>query len=125
MLIPRQLDGFDVEGAIERMLDSPELWWQAVALFFAHFERWGDAWRASIGDDGAERKQVHALRSAADNIGAVRLAAQAARLEKALLGRLGGKSEAIGDDWRDGLASAFADAMTAIARAGGRRAGDA
>lgn len=107
------------------MLDRPELWWQAVELFFAHFDGWSDAWRTSIGDDAAERKQVHALRSAADNIGAVRLAAQAARLEKALLGRLAGGAEAIGDEWRNELAAAFADAMAVIGRAGDERAEDA
>jgi len=95
MPIPRSLDGFDVIAAVERMLDQPMLWWQALGLFVAHFAGWEQDWQASIGDDALERKRVHAVRSAAVNVGAVRLADSASALEAWLLARQAG---AAGDD---------------------------
>lgn len=124
MLIPRELEGFDVAAAVERMLDRPELWWQAVGLFVTHFSDWPSRWHGALGDDAAERRQVHALRSAAENVGAVRLAAAAARLEAALLGRLAGREVAISDDWRAELTAAYLAAMAAVAGVDGDLAGD-
>ncbi len=118
MLIPGELEGFDVAAAVERMLDRPELWWQAVGLFVTHFSDWPSRWRGALGDDAAERRQVHALRSAAENVGAVRLAAAAARLESALQRRLAGREESISDDWRDDLMAAYLAAMAAVAGVG-------
>ena len=117
MLIPQKLDGFDVEDAVARMLDRPELWWQAVGFFVHHFAGWKTTWQASVGDDAAERRQVHALRSATANVGAVTLAAAAERLEKALLSRLDGKPEEIPGNWRTLLGEAFDRAWGAAARA--------
>lgn len=123
MLIPRELEGFDVVAAVERMLDRPELWWQAVGLFVAHFSDWKSRWLAAVGEDAAERKQVHALRSAAENIGAVRLAVAAASLEAALLGRLAGREVVISDDSRAELMAAYLATMAALARVGAGPAG--
>lgn len=107
MLIPQKLDGFDVEDAVARMLDRPELWWQAVGFFVLHFSDWKSGWRGCVGDDIAERKQVHAVRSAAANVGAKSLADCAERIERLLLQRLAGKEERIPDVWRDDLETAF------------------
>lgn len=81
MFIPLQLEGFDVPDAVARMLDRPELWWQSVGLFIGHFADWNVRWAESLGDRSAERRCVHAIRSAATNIGAIVLAERAARLE--------------------------------------------
>lgn len=82
--LPRDLPGFDVAAAVARMMDSAELWWRALMIFHAHFGGWEAAWLQSQTTPEAERKCVHALRSAAANIGAVRLDAAAATLENAL-----------------------------------------
>lgn len=97
MSIPRSLDGFDVMAAVERMLDQPTLWWQALGLFVAHFSDWEQGWQACIGDEVLERKRVHAVRSAAANVGAVRLAESASALEVWLLARQAGTGTAGGD----------------------------
>jgi len=107
MLIPQELDGFDVAGAVARMLDRPELWWQAVGFFVQHFAGWKTDWLASIGDDSAERRCVHAIRSAAANVGATHLSALAEGLEKILLQRISGEQQDIPNGFRDGLAAAF------------------
>ncbi|MFV5214545.1 hypothetical protein ACLIIZ_12560 [Azonexus caeni] len=125
MLIPRELEGFDVAAAVERMLDRPELWWQAVGLFVMHFSDWLSRWQGALGEDAAERKQVHALRSAAENIGAVRLAAAAASLEAALLGRLAGREVAISDDCRAELTAAYLATMAVLAKGGAGPVGKA
>lgn len=125
MLIPRELEGFDVAAAVERMLDRPELWWQAVGLFVMHFSDWPSRWHCAEGEDAAERKQVHALRSAAENIGAVRLAAAAASLEAVLLERLAGREVTIGDDYRAELTAAYLATMAVLASAGAAPAGKA
>lgn len=44
MLIPQELEGFDVRDAVARMLDRPELWWQAVGFFVHHFSGWEADW---------------------------------------------------------------------------------
>lgn len=85
MNIPEQLEGFDVVDAVDRMLGQPQLWWQAVRLFANHFADWEERWLKAQDDPLGERRLVHALRSAAGNIGAVQLTAQAAALERALL----------------------------------------
>lgn len=82
--LPEDLPGFEVEIAVARMMDSPALWWRALAIYHQHFANWAASWHASRSDREAERKCVHALRSAAANIGAAGLAAAAARLEHAL-----------------------------------------
>lgn len=117
MPVPHSLDGFDVIGAVERMLDQPELWWQAVGLFVEHFADWEAQWRACIGDDMQERKRVHALRSAAVNVGAMRLADAAGWLENALLRRLAGEAAEITPDLRDKLRDSFRRAWLAAANA--------
>ena len=66
------------------MLDQPALWLQALGLFVAHFSDWEEKWQSSLADRNDERRWVHALRSAAANIGAVRLMASATALEKHL-----------------------------------------
>jgi HPt (histidine-containing phosphotransfer) domain-containing protein len=90
MTIPHSLDGFDVRGAVGRMLDQPNLWWQALGLFVEHFSAWEQAWQASIGDDAQECRKVHAVGSAAANVGADRLASRAATVEQGLRQRLAG-----------------------------------
>lgn len=117
MSVPRALDGFDVIGAVERMLDQPELWWQAVGLFVEHFADWEGQWRASIGDDAQERKRVHAVRSAAANVGAVGLADAAGVLEDALLRRISGQPAAVPDRLRETLRASFQHAWLAAADA--------
>lgn len=83
--LPQDLPGFDVEAAVARMMDNPDLWWQALTIFHTHFADWEAAWHQSRSTREAERKCVHGLRSAAANIGAVRLAAAAAQLENVLM----------------------------------------
>jgi hypothetical protein len=79
------LPGFNVEAAIGRMLNNAELWWRALAIFHVHFGNWDTTWRISQSERDTERKCVHALRSAAANVGAVELAAAAATLENVLM----------------------------------------
>lgn len=117
MSVPRSLDGFDVTGAVERMLDQPVLWWEAVGLFVEHFADWDQAWQAGIGDDAQERKKVHALRSAAANVGAVRLAAAAGALEAFLLQRLAGQAAEVPAGLRQALRDSFQQAWQAAAAA--------
>jgi HPt (histidine-containing phosphotransfer) domain-containing protein len=122
MPIPRTLDGFDVPGAVERMLGRPEIWWQALGLFVDHFSGWESAWQASIGDDAAERGQVHALGSAAANVGADTLLASARTLEKALMAQIGGGAAPIDEVLRENLRAEFhrvwESADTALRRVG-------
>lgn len=117
MPIPQKLDGFDVIGAVERMLDQPALWWQAVGLFVQHFAGWEKDWQAAIGDDARERKQVHAMRSAAANVGALRLAASAEALEQLLLDRQAGRVAEVPDDFRQRLSADFRFAWRAAEKA--------
>ncbi|MCA1938329.1 MAG: Hpt domain-containing protein [Dechloromonas sp.] len=122
MLIPQELEGFDVRDAVARMLDRPELWWQAVGFFVHHFSGWEAAWLEVRDNDQAERRCVHAIRSAAANVGAMRLAALAERLEKILLRRIAGEDVNIPVDLRAELAAAFAQAWKS-AEAAWREAG--
>lgn len=117
MPVPRSLDGFDVMAAVGRMLDQPALWWQAVGLFVEHFADWEGRWQASIGDDRQERKWVHAIRSAAANVGAMQLADAAGELEDALLKRLAGETMEIPGDLRDAVRARFNQAWAAAAMA--------
>lgn len=123
MLIPQQLEEFDVEDAVSRMLDRPELWWQALGLFVTHFCDWASGWQASIGDDALERRRVHAVSSAASNVGAMRLADAAGQLETSLQRRLAGEDSAVDAALRDSLRQAFSAAWcsadTAWRTAGG------
>lgn len=116
MSVPHSLDGFDVTGAVERMLGQPVLWWQAVGLFVEHYADWEKVWRGSIGDDAQERKRVHAIRSAATNVGAVRLAESAGALEDLLLARLAGGQAAVPDDLRQRLGDEFRQSWLAAER---------
>ncbi len=68
------------------MLDDENLWWQSFCLFVEHYADWLQEWEVSRANLIDERKKVHSLRSAAANIGAVRLAAAAEALEEALAG---------------------------------------
>ncbi|MFZ1245398.1 MAG: Hpt domain-containing protein [Azonexus sp.] len=117
MIVPRSLDGFNVIAAIERMLDQPELWWEAVGLFVEHFAGWEQSWQASIGDDTLERKRVHAIRSAAANIGAEQLSERARALEEALLKRTDDNPADITAELRTALKVAFRQAWAAAATA--------
>lgn len=87
-LPPDELAGFNVAHAVERMLGEPALWWEAVAMFVQHFADWEAQWQATEGNCEAERRCVHALYSAATNVGADHLACVAASLE-ALLAKCG------------------------------------
>lgn len=107
MSIPKTLEGFDVPAAVERMLDQPTIWWQAVGLFVEHFSGWEQDWLDSIGDDTAERRRVHALRSAAANVGAEALASLAGALEKRLMQRLAGLATADPESLRQQLQACF------------------
>ena len=124
MLIPRELEGFDVAAAVERMLDRPSSGAGCRSVRRAFFGLAVALARCS-GEDAAERRQVHALRSAAENIGAVRLAAAAASLEAALLGRLAGREVAISDDCRAELTAAYLATMDVLAKGGGGPVGKA
>lgn len=115
MSVPHFLDGFDVTAAVERMLGQPVLWWQAVGLFVEHYADWERAWQGAIGDDAEERKRVHAMRSAAANVGAVRLAETAGVLEDLLLKRLAGGQAAVPDDLRQRLGDEFRQSWSAAA----------
>lgn len=117
MPVPHTLDGFDVTAAVARMLDQPALWWQSVGLFVEHFADWELQWLESAGDDALERKRVHALRSAATNVGATTLAAAAAELESALLNRLAGQATSVPDASRQRLQAAYRHAWGAAAAA--------
>ena len=85
MQIPHLLEGFDVDDAIARMLGRPQLWWQTLGYFVHEFADWPQRWQASQADAGIERRVVHALRSAAANVGAQQLADAARQLEQILL----------------------------------------
>jgi HPt (histidine-containing phosphotransfer) domain-containing protein len=117
MSIPRTLDGFDVTAAVGRMLDQPTLWWKVVGLFVEHFSDWESAWQAAVGDDAREQKCVHALRSAAANVGATELAAVAAALEAQLLMRLAGQATSIPESSRQRLSSSFRQTWRSAAEA--------
>lgn len=99
------------------MLNQPALWWQAVGLFVAHFADWEAQWQGSIGDDALERKRVHALRSAAANVGAHQVAASAGVLESCLLARLAGGAEEVPDALRGRLLADFRRAWQGAAEA--------
>lgn len=93
------------------------MWWQAVGLFVDHFADWELAWQASLGDAADERKRVHAVRSAAANIGAERLASAAGALETLLLANACGKIDSLPEFLRDELRDCFREAWTAAAEA--------
>lgn len=113
-LVPNSLAGFDVAAAIDRMLGREDLWWEALCLFLQHFANWESEWLAVQGDDAAERRCVHALRSAAANVGANQVSCAAAVLEELLLVRLAGKPVMLPpsvraylrDSWRTAYAAA-------------------
>ena len=117
MPVPRSLDGFDVTAAIERMLDQPMLWWQAVGLFVEHFADGESGWQESIGDDAWEQKKVHALRGAAANVGAMALAEVAADLEDLLLACREGKVKSVPNIVRQRLRDSFRQTWRAAAGA--------
>lgn len=117
MTIPNSLAGYDVPGAVGRMLDQPTLWWEALGLFVSHFADWAESWQLSIGDDALEMKRVHAIGSAAANVGAYRLEAAARTLEAVLRQRLGGTTLAIADSLRATLLAAYSEAWSAASSA--------
>lgn len=117
MPVPDFIDGFDVAEAVGRMLDQPLLWWQVVSIFVEHFADWPRAWQASIGDDSAERRLVHAVGSAAANVGASDLFAASRALEACLLQREAGQSAPLPEPLRRQLQSAFERAWGAAERA--------
>ncbi|MBS1144801.1 MAG: hypothetical protein H6R14_2207 [Proteobacteria bacterium] len=89
------------------MLGQPRLWWQALALFVPHFADWEQRWQDSIGDLQLEQKAVHALRSAAANLGANGLAAEAATLETQLLACQAGEIDSVPERLRERLRDAY------------------
>ncbi len=117
MMIPRSLTGFDVNAAVGRMLDRPELWWEALGLFVEHFADWESSWRGSVGDDALERKRVHALRSGAVNVGALDLAEVAGTLEAVLLKRAAGQMAEVPAGLRERLQDCFCRTWTVAASA--------
>jgi len=117
MSVPRTLDGFEVTATVKRMLDQPMLWWQAVGLFVEHFANWERNWQDSIGNPAQEQKNVHALRSAAANVGAMALSREAAALEEQLLKSLSGEESSIPPLLRDRLRDSFRQTFGAAAEA--------
>ncbi|WP_415034553.1 Hpt domain-containing protein [Azonexus sp.] len=86
MQIPHELEGFQVDDAIARMLGRPQLWWQTLGYFVRAFADWPQRWQESRCAATDERRAVHALRSAAANVGAHDLADAARQLEQSLSG---------------------------------------
>lgn len=117
MLIPKSIQGFDIDSAVERMLGQPVLWWQALGLFVQHFSEWEREWLATRGDDEAERKKVHAVRSAAANVGADKLSCAAAVLEELLSMRLAGQQVPVPPSVRWYLQDCFREAWRAASEA--------
>ena len=78
---------------------------------------WEQAWRGAIGDDVEEPQRVHAIRSAAANVGAARLAETAGALEDLLLARLAGGQSVVPDDLRQRLGDDFRESWLAAANA--------
>lgn len=117
MSVPSRLDGFEVAAAVERMLDQPDLWWQAVGLFVEHFAAWDQAWQACVGDHVREQKSVHALRSASANVGAMALSLAAAALEEQLLRCQAGQASAVPEALRENLQASFRHAWFSAAEA--------
>lgn len=117
MPVPTSLHGFDVAPAVDRMLGQPELWWQAVGLFVEHFAEWEPAWLATRGDDAAESRQVHALRSAAANVGASHLSCVATVLEELLSIRLAGRPVSVPASLRWYLQDCFREVWQSAAEA--------
>lgn len=117
MPVPVSLKGFDVDTAIERMLGQPVLWWEAVGLFVQHFSAWEGEWLAARGDDELERKKVHALRSAAANVGANKLSCAAAVLEELIAIRQSGKPVFIPSSVRWYLQDCFREAWQSASAA--------
>lgn len=120
MSLPSSLKGFDVDAAVERMLGQRDLWWAAVGLFVRHFADWEVEWLAARGDDALECKKVHAVRSAAANIGANKLSCAAAVLEDLMLMRLGGKSVLVPPSVRWYLQDCFREVWRSASEAGQR-----
>ncbi|OHC65982.1 MAG: hypothetical protein A2040_05390 [Rhodocyclales bacterium GWA2_65_19] len=99
------------------MLDQPMLWWQAVGLFVEHFADWELAWRESAGDHAQEQKKVHALRSAAANVGATALVEAAAALEDQLLKCQAGQATSVQESLRQALRASFRQTWLSAAEA--------
>jgi HPt (histidine-containing phosphotransfer) domain-containing protein len=114
---PNNLAGFNVAHAVERMLGQPALWWEALGMFVHHFAGWEAEWRASQGDNEAERRCVHALRSSAANVGADHLSCVAASLEELLAKRCVGQGVAIPPSIRWYLKDCFRETWRAAASA--------
>lgn len=117
MPVPDFLDGFEVSDAVGRMLDQPLLWWQAVGLFVEHFAAWPAAWQGSIGNDAAECRLVHAVGSAAANVGATELLVASSALEQCLRKRQAGQPAPLAEPLRTRLQVAFDRAWGAADRA--------
>ncbi len=117
MSVPHTLEGFEVNDAVERMLGQPMLWWQTVGLFVEHFANWELSWQECIGDYAREQKSVHALRSAAANVGAMALSRIAADLENQLLNCLAGKATAVPEHFRRNLMDSFRQTFQVAAEA--------
>lgn len=114
---PRELAGFDVANAVERMLGEPTIWWEALGLFVQHFANWEAEWSAAQGNSDDERRCVHALYSSAANVGANNLACVAAALEELLNKRCNGKSTPVPPSIRWYLKDCFRETWRTAAAA--------
>lgn len=114
---PSKLPGFNVADAVERMLGQPTLWWEALGMFVLHFAEWETEWQASQGNNQAERRCVHALRSSAANVGADHLSCIAASLEALLAKRCVGQSTVIPPSIRWYLKDCFRETWRTAASA--------
>lgn len=114
---PSNLAGFNVAHAVERMLGQPTLWWEALGMFVHHFADWETEWQASQGNNEAERRLVHALRSSAANVGADHLSCIAATLEELLAKRCVGQGTAIPPSVRWYLKDCFRETWRSAASA--------
>jgi HPt (histidine-containing phosphotransfer) domain-containing protein len=114
---PQNLAGFNVDHAVERMLGRPALWWEAVGIFVHHFAEWEAEWLSKQGNNEAERRCVHALRSSAANVGADHLSCIAATLEELLAKRCSGQNVAIPPSIRWYLKDCFRETWRSAAAA--------
>lgn len=77
----------DVDAAVARLMGDLPLYHQLLVIFLQTYSTAGEKLRAALPERAAEATRiVHSLKGAASTIGAERLTAAAASLEKALSG---------------------------------------
>lgn len=81
----KELPGFDVEGALNRLDGDWEMFVEFVGEYQAEFSTFFDEFRSALEAEDWEtaRRDAHSLKGAAANIGAVNLQAAAKELEDA------------------------------------------